>query len=159
MYSSEILSLIACAKALGIERKPTSDNPHAISISGNRDDFPEKLWRLRGALDKVSESYDNNFLALDCVMELLKIKGEDTQDIYAMLDIISGKNNNRPNKRLTRLVEERKANLRLLGGAAPTAPVDAFCPDSPPSRWGCAAASQTAAARGRPDPVRASTRR
>lgn len=123
MYSPEIQTLISRAQELGIERKPTVNNPRAISIKGNRDEFPERLWALAEALDKIGDTPDRNFLALDCVMEWLKIQGIDTQDIFVMLDMIAGKKDRRFNKRLSRLVEERKTNFRLLGGAAPSTPV------------------------------------
>lgn len=120
----DVLKLVSVCKNLGLLIKGERGKPGALIVTGNRAEFPDKLWDVADILkrfqdDEPSQAQIPEIMA-DAMLACMAAQGMDVRDATAISRyFLDGMEPRYNRKALMAMISNSEKKLRGLGNAAP----------------------------------------
>lgn len=121
----EVFGLVRVCRRLGLVLKGKRGEPGAVMVTGDRADFPNKLWDVADALEKLRDDEPEQVSMPEAMVEAMlacmAAQGHDTRDVKAISKYFLDGQEPRYNKKaLMEMIAKSERKIRGLGGVAPS---------------------------------------
>jgi len=127
-FEKAVSKVLKAGRNLGIFVRGPRSEEGSVVVTGNREDFPEKLWDLAQALSEIpDDSYEAHHVMPEAmaksIIAWIEAQGLPTQEPKAIADwFMTGKAPDINRRGLMKIIGEQEQRTRELGQVAPRKP-------------------------------------